>query len=91
MAHGVDIALAHEDAVVGSDQHGAEGMMAVRHRLARDFIGGAKVGEHLVAGHGWSLSYRNRVRSNPAAGTGGARRCVAEEARSATDLSGAAG
>ena len=27
-------------------------MMPMRRRLARDFIGGAKVGEHLVAGHG---------------------------------------
>ena len=55
MAYGVDIALAHQDAVVGADQDRAERMMAVRGGLARDFVGGAKVGEHLIAGHGLSL------------------------------------
>lgn len=51
VADGADVALPHENAAVGADQHGTEGMMAVRHRLAGDRIGGAEVGEHLVAGH----------------------------------------
>jgi len=32
-------------------------MMAMPRGLARDFIGGAKVGEHLIAGHGRSRSW----------------------------------
>jgi hypothetical protein len=43
VAHGVDIALAHEDAVVGTDQHRPERMMPMRRRLAGDRVGGAKV------------------------------------------------
>jgi class 3 adenylate cyclase len=54
--HGVNVALAHQDAVVGADQQAAERMMAMPRGLARDFIGGAKVGEHLIAGHGRSRS-----------------------------------
>jgi hypothetical protein len=56
VTHGVNVALAHQDAVVGADQHAAERMVAMPRGLARDFIGGAKVGEHLIAGHGRSRS-----------------------------------
>src|SRR6516165_9458638 len=49
--HGVDIALAHEDRVVGADQHSAERVVAVRDRVAGDGIRGAEVGDHLVARH----------------------------------------
>jgi len=58
MAHRVEIALAHEDTVVGSDQNGAEGMMPMRRRLARDGVGGSEMGEHLIAGHGKILLQR---------------------------------
>jgi hypothetical protein len=56
VAHGANVALAQEDMAVGAGKHGAEGMMALRHRLARGRIGGAQVGEHLVAGHGPRLA-----------------------------------
>jgi hypothetical protein len=49
--HGVDIALAHEDRVVGADQHRTERVVAVRDRVAGDGIRRAEVGDHLVAGH----------------------------------------
>ena len=49
--HGVDIALAHEDRVVGADQHSTERVVAVRDRVAGDGICGAEVGDHLVARH----------------------------------------
>ena len=48
---GVDIALAHEDRVVGADQHRTERMMAMRGRLAGHGIGRKQVGDHPVAGH----------------------------------------
>src|SRR4051812_46810198 len=51
MPHTVNVPLPHEQAVVGADQHRAERMMPVHDGLSRDRIGGAKVGEHLVAGH----------------------------------------
>jgi hypothetical protein len=49
--HGVDITLAHEDRVVGTDQHRTERVVAVRDRVAGDGIGRAEVGDHLVARH----------------------------------------
>ena len=58
MPHRADIALAHEDAVVGPDEHGAERMMPMRRRLLRDLIGRTKMGEHLVTGHGQSPLFR---------------------------------
>ena len=51
VADDVDIALAHEDAVVGTDEHAAKGMMPMRRRLAGDHVGGAEMGDHLVARH----------------------------------------
>lgn len=51
MVHGVDIALAHEDAVVGTDQHRAERVVAVRDRIAGDGVGSTQVSKYLVAGH----------------------------------------
>ena len=48
MAHGVDVALPHENAVVGADKHGTEGMMAVYRGLASDRIG---PGPCLVVGY----------------------------------------
>ena len=51
MAHGVDIGLAHEDAVVGTDQHRAEWVVAVQDRLAGDGGRSAQVSKYLVAGH----------------------------------------
>ena len=56
MAHGVEIALPHQHAIVRPDQHGPERVMPMRRRLARDGVGGSEVGEHLVAGHGTILS-----------------------------------
>jgi hypothetical protein len=47
--HGVDIALVHEDRVVGADQHSAERVVAVRDRVADDGVCGAEVGDHPVA------------------------------------------
>ena len=46
VTNSIEVALPHEDAVVGPDQHRAEGMVPMHRRLARDFIGGAKVGKH---------------------------------------------
>jgi hypothetical protein len=43
--------LAHEDHVVGADQHSTEWVVAVRDRVAGDGICGAEVGDHLVARH----------------------------------------
>ena len=51
MTHCVDIALTHEDCVVGADQHRTERMVAVSCRVAGDGIGSAEVGDHLVARH----------------------------------------
>ena len=36
--------MAHDDAIVRPDEHGAERMMAMRRRLARDVIGGEDAG-----------------------------------------------
>jgi hypothetical protein len=44
--HGVDIALAHEDRVVGADQHSTKRVVAVGDRVCF-----AEVGDHLVARH----------------------------------------
>ena len=51
VADDVDIALAHEDVVVGTDEHAAERMMPMRRRLAGDHVGGAEMGDHPIARH----------------------------------------
>lgn len=52
MPHHIDITLPHQDFSVGTDEHRAEGMMAVPGGVARDIVCGAQMGEHVVAGHG---------------------------------------
>ena len=49
--HGVDIALAHEDRVVGADQHSTERMMAMRDRVACNGICSEEVSDHPVTRH----------------------------------------
>jgi len=52
MAHRVEIALSHQNAIVGPDQHATERMMPMRRRFARDSVGGPEVSKHLIASHG---------------------------------------
>ena len=51
MVDDVDITLAHQDAVVGTDEHATKGVMPMRRRLAGNHVCGAQMGNHLVAGH----------------------------------------
>jgi hypothetical protein len=53
--HGVDIALAHEDAVVRTNKHRAERVVAVSDRFASGSVGSTQVSEYLVSGHHLNL------------------------------------
>ena len=52
VADHVEIALAHEDVVVRADEDRAEGVVPVFGGLRAPLVGGAEMGDHLVAGHG---------------------------------------
>ena len=44
VANGIDVALAHQDRVVGTNEHRAKGMMAFNGGFPRDGVGGAEGG-----------------------------------------------
>ena len=48
VADRIDVALAHQDRVVGTDEHRAEGMMALCRCFTRDGVGGAEVARRVI-------------------------------------------